>query len=99
MLGLGHGEDDWRKTTFQERMFDAAETVHCHFGHTKYCGVIIAHLAPADDPHPELFGITIIGLDNDAGEYANGGRYAIVIQLFPESPTYYAGTRVLAVLS
>ena len=72
---------------------------HCHFGHIDYCGVLIAPFVPADDTDPGLFGINIIGLGNDARGYANGGKYANDIQLFSESPTSFAGTRVLAVPS
>ena len=41
--------------------------------------------------------INIIEVDNDGGEYADGGKYANEVLLFPVNPTDYTGKKVLAV--
>jgi hypothetical protein len=58
-----------------------------------YYGVTFDHLVPADDPDPEVLVINIIEVDNDGGEYADGGKYANEVLLFPVNPTEYTGQK------
>jgi hypothetical protein len=62
-----------------------------------YYGVTFDHLVPADELNPEVLAINIIKVDNDGGEYADGGKYANEVLLFPVNLTDYIGKKVLAV--
>jgi hypothetical protein len=73
------------------------ETDHHTFSYIDYYGVTFDYLVPADEPDPEVLVINIIEVDNDGGEYADGGKYANEVLLFPVNPTEYTGKKVLAV--
>ena len=48
-----------------------------------YYGVTFDHLVPADELNPEVLAINIIEVDNNGGGYADGGKYANEVLLFP----------------
>jgi hypothetical protein len=53
--------------------------------------------SPPRQAVPEVLVINIIEVDNDGGEYADGGIYASEVLPFPINPIEYIGKKVLAV--
>jgi hypothetical protein len=66
-------------------------TVACCSSYIDYYGVTFNHLAPANDPSPEVLAISIVKVDNDEGAFANK------VLLFQINPTEYTRKKVLAV--
>jgi hypothetical protein len=58
--------------------------------------VSLDYRVPPNDLDPEVLVVNIIEVDNDGG-YADGGKYANEVLLFPVDPNDYTGRQVLAV--
>ena len=55
------------------------------------------HLVPPDDEDPEVLALSIIELEVDSGEFANGVQYANDVLRFQIDPEDYLGKKVLVV--
>ena len=62
-----------------------------------YYGVTFDHNVPREDRNPEVLAISIIELEADSGEFANGIEFANTYLYTKFDPDDYIGKRILAV--